>query len=312
MNKTLNLAPVILFCYNRPNLTLKTLKALEKNYLAGYTDIYIYVDGAKTISEEEKVNKTIEIVKSFNGFKKVTLVKSKVNKGLANSIIEGVTQVINEHNKVIVLEDDLVTHPSFLNYMNQALSFYENRSNIWSISGYTPNIELPNNYKDDIFLTLRGSSWGWATWKNRWDNVKWEWKEEDFKEFASKKTSLDLIGEDIYHLTNDYKNGFIDSWAIRWTNTQFDLKKFTVFPRYTFIQNEGFGGDSTHGSLNDKFKTELPNIQIEIKLNEVEYNKKIERLYADLYKLEFYNKVAILLKKVKIYKLTKKIVKKIR
>lgn len=313
MDTLLNLAPVVLFCYNRPNLTQKTLKALEKNHLAHYTNLYVFVDGPKTESEVEKVSKTIEVVESFKGFKSLTLIKSSINKGLANSIIEGVTQIINENERVIVLEDDLITHSLFLNYMNDALNFYEKQSDIWSISGYTPNINLPNNYKNDVFLTLRGSSWGWATWKNRWDNVKWEWDEKDFKEFASKKASLDLIGEDIYHLTRDYKNGLIDSWAIRWTNTQFNLRKFTVFPRYTLIQNEGFGGDSTHGSLNNKFKTQLCEMDdSKINLSKAVYNKEIERLYSTLYKLEFYNKIAILLKKIKVYKLTKKIVKKIR
>jgi len=312
MNNEIKLAPVILFCYNRPDLTMRTLDALQQNQLAKYTELHIYIDGPKTELDEEKVNETVRIARTFKGFRNIHLIESETNKGLANSVINGVTDIITKYDKAIILEDDLITHPSFLKYMNEALNFYENQTNIWSISGYTPNIKFPDNYKDDLFLTLRGSSWGWATWRNRWDKVKWEWTKKDFKEFTSKKHSLDLIGEDIYHLTKDYKKGFIDSWAIRWTNTQFILGKFTVFPRYTFIQNEGFGGDSTHGSLNNKFKTTLLDSDLEIKLSEVRYNKEIEKVYSNLYKLKFYNKIAILLKKVKVYKLTKKIVKKIR
>ncbi|MCM3640626.1 sugar transferase [Priestia aryabhattai] len=311
-NKSSNYTPVVLFCYNRPDLTLKTLKALEENMLAKYTDVYVFVDGPKNNSDAVKVEETISIVKREYGFKSLSVSTQSKNKGLAKSIIDGVSSVINKHKKVIVLEDDLITHTSFLSYMNEALTFFEDKSNIWSISGYTPNIKLPENYKSDIFLTLRGSSWGWATWKDRWENVKWEWKEKDFQEFISKKSCLDLIGEDIYHLTKDYKNGFIDSWAIRWTNTQFNLEKFTVFPRYSFIQNEGFGGDSTHGSLNDKFKTELSKTNFKINLSQVQYDKEIEKIYSDLYKLKAYNKIAIILKKIKIYKLTKKLMKKIR
>lgn len=312
MNNISNLAPVILFCYNRPQLTEKTLYALQQNFLAKHTELYIFVDGPKREIDVDKVNKTIQLAKKVSGFQKIHLIENKTNKGLANSVIGGVTQIINKYNKVIVLEDDLITHPNFLNYMNESLDFYNNQSDIWSISGYTPNIKLPSYYKEDVFLTLRGSSWGWATWKDRWDTVKWTSEEKDFKELSAQKKSLDLIGEDIYYLTKDYKEGLIDSWAIRWTNTQFKLNKFTVFPRSTFIQNEGFGQDSTHGSLNAKFKTDLPSTNFEINLKEISYDHEIEKIYSDLYKLKLYNKIAIFLKKIKIYRLTKKIVKKIR
>lgn len=312
MDSISDLAPVVIFCYNRPKLTKNTLIALQQNNLAKYTNLFIFIDGPKSDQDVDKVNRTIQIIREFKGFNKITLFKNNVNKGLANSVIDGVTKIINQYNKVIVLEDDLITHPKYLNYMNEALTFYEDNNDIWSISGYTPQIKLPSNYNDDLYLTLRGSSWGWATWKDRWDSTIWEWKDEDYEKLFSEKPLLDMIGEDIYYLTKDYKNNLIDSWAIRWTNTQYLLKKFTVFPRYTFVLNEGFGRGSTHGSLNNNFKTILPENEFNINLSELEYNKEIEKKYSELYKLQVHNRIAIMLKKIKIYKFTKKIVKKIR
>ncbi|WP_427126729.1 sugar phosphate nucleotidyltransferase [Priestia megaterium] len=312
MNNEVELAPVALFCYNRPQLTSKTLKALELNDLARQTNLYVFIDGPKVATDKQKIEEIIKIVKSLKGFKKVNIIQSPVNKGLANSIITGVTEIIKKYNKVIVLEDDLITHSSFLSYMNKALRYYKDKSNIWSISGYTPNMELPDDYQEDVFVTLRGSSWGWATWKDRWELIEWEWGKKDFDEIFSKKKDLDLVGEDIYYLTKDYKEKLIDSWAIRWTNAQFKFNKYTVFPRHTFVQNEGFGSDSTHGSLSSKFKTKLSKQNIEFNLVDVTYQLEIERLYANLYKLEFHNKISIFLKRIKIYKLMKKILKKIR
>ena len=70
----------------------------------------------------KKINEVKEIVKKENRFKKIIVTINELNKGLANSIIDGVTYVINSHGKVIVLEDDLILSPFFLSYMGKFLS----------------------------------------------------------------------------------------------------------------------------------------------------------------------------------------------
>ena len=133
--------------------------------------LYIFSDAAKNDSAKEKVSdvrKYITSLSSLNYFKSVIIEESKSNKGLADSIIDGVTKVMQTSGQAIVLEDDLLTAPDFLDFMNQSLNFYEKNNTIGSISGYSPLKTLPNSYKEDIWIASRTSSLGWGTWKDRW------------------------------------------------------------------------------------------------------------------------------------------------
>jgi GT2 family glycosyltransferase len=102
-NKKNGLAPICLFTYNRLAETELTVMALKNNYLAEYSDLIIFSDSAKS---EEQVQSVLEIrrfIKEITGFKTVQIIESKVNKGLANSIISGVNQIFKEYEKVIVI-----------------------------------------------------------------------------------------------------------------------------------------------------------------------------------------------------------------
>lgn len=131
------LAPVILFVYNRPEHTKRTISALQKNILANETDLFIFCDAAKTSKDEEKVEEVKSIINNTTGFNKLSIKIANDNKGLANSVISGVSEIIDTYGKVIVLEDDLITSRFFLKYMNEVLDIYKDDSNIWSVSGYT-------------------------------------------------------------------------------------------------------------------------------------------------------------------------------
>ncbi|MGR3766035.1 sugar transferase [Rossellomorea sp. NS-SX7] len=308
----MDLAPIILFCYNRPDLTAKTLSSLEKNILSPHSNLYVFVDGPKHINDRKKVEETVKVVKGYTGFKTINIKISSKNQGLANSVISGVSEIIKKYKKVIVLEDDLITHPQFLNFMNDALDFYETEKNIWSISGYSPSLKFPSNYKYDVYLTRRGSSWGWGTWEDKWIETKWNWNVNDYDSLFKSRKELNKIGPDLFYLTHDFKRGLIDSWAIRWTNTQFLKGKYSVFPRFSFIKNVGFEGESTHGSISKRFITELYKSDINYKLYNVPYFVEVEKLYSQLYSLTLVNIIGNVLKKLNLYKFSKKILKKIR
>ncbi len=160
MVTTQKLAPVCLFTYNRLIQTVKTIEALKANYLASDTDLIMFSDGGKDNETKLKVNEVREYLKKVTGFKSITIYKAQFNKGLAHSIIDGVTQEIEKYGKVIVLEDDLVTTPNFLDYMNQALNFYEYNDKLISICAYGLKIEKPIDYQNDFYLYGRSSSWG--------------------------------------------------------------------------------------------------------------------------------------------------------
>lgn len=250
---TYTLAPIILFTYNRPWHTKQTLEALLKNDLASDSVLYIYSDGPKlnaSADQINKINEVREIIHAVVGFKDVIIVESDVNKGLANSIISGVTEVMNIHEKVIVLEDDLITSPYFLKYMNISLRFYEDFPSVFSISADRPpqnKMRIPDNYEFDVFVSLRPYSTGWATWNAKWKNIDWSLKHFDkLSENANIKNALNRGGNDLFDLYKKQYNSEIDSWAIRFCFHHFANHSISILPVNSFVYNIGFDGSGTH------------------------------------------------------------------
>ena len=209
----MSLAPIVLFTYDRLWHTQKTIEALKNNELASKSELIIYVDGAKNKSVYESVSQVRDYVETVDGFKKVTIITRDKNWGLANSIIDGVTQVIKKYGKVIVLEDDLVTSPFFLRYMNDALEFYKDEDKVMHVSGYIYPID--NNKLSDTFFIKPDTCWGWATWDRAWKYFK---KDTDYYlNIFNKKMIRDfnLNGSyDYFKQIKANKNGRIETWAI--------------------------------------------------------------------------------------------------
>ena len=214
------LAPVVLFVYNRLEHTKETIATLAKNELAKESELYVFSDAAKNENAKVKVDAVRAFVREDEwkkSFKKVTVIEASENKGLAKSIIGGVTELINEYGKVIVIEDDLILSPFFLNYMNGALDFYENDPEIWSISGYSFPMKSLKKYPHDVFYSYRGSSWGWATWADRW--AMNDWNVSDYDKFVKDEQwqkRFNRGGGDLTGMLALQMAGKIDSWAVRW------------------------------------------------------------------------------------------------
>lgn len=242
------LAPICLFTYNRLEETKQTIEALKNNFLATESDLFIFSDGPKNELAKDKVIAVREFITTIKGFKSITVLKSKTNKGLANSIIEGVSKVIAEYGKVIVLEDDLVTTPNFLDFMNQGLEHFRNNECVYSISGFVPLIK--NTYNFDFFLHERSYPWGWATWDHEWNQVNFNKKDlskiirtdsKVLKEFSSK------CGEDAPKMLLNSIDGLNNSWYIRWVFSNFINCKLAIFPTQSLVSNEGFNSSKgTH------------------------------------------------------------------
>ena len=182
------LAPILVFAYNRPDHLKQTIAYLLKNPLAKSSALYVFSDGAKTDFETEKINEVRDYLRKVSGFADIILEFSEENKGLAKSVIEGVSKVISLHDKVIVLEDDLLVSADFLTFMNNALDFYQNEEKVGSVSGYSFGLEL-HNLEHSYFFTKRASSWGWGTWKNRWKEVDWDMR--GYNKFVKNKKEID-------------------------------------------------------------------------------------------------------------------------
>jgi len=303
----MNIVPIVIFTYRRKIDEL--IKSLLKNKLAKYSNLYIFSDGYKNAIDKKDVLEVRESLKDISGFKNITIKESKLNNGLANSVIYGVTEIINQYTKVIVLEDDLIVADNFLDYMNEALEFYNKNQKIWSISGYTPNLECLNNYDKDIFLSVRASSWGWATWKDRWIRIDWDIKDwDDFKKDKNAIKSFNRAGNDMFKMLEIQMLGKIDSWAIRWCYNQFRFNAYTIYPTKSKLVNNGFDDKGTHNSDGLK-RWEVVSSNKIVNFEDLKVNNKIIDCFAKKYNLQLKTRIGYLLKQFGSYRITKKTIK---
>ena len=248
-------APIVLFVYNRPWHTQQTVEALQKNKLASESELFIYSDDAKNDDARVSVDEVRKYIDNITGFKKITVIKRDKNWGLANSIIDGVTKIVNEYGRIIVLEDDLVTSPYFLKYMNTALDFYKNEKSVISIHGYIYPIEnLPNS-----FFIKGADCWGWATWKNKWDMFEPD-GQKLLNELKYRNLEKEADFNNSYGFTRMLKQqikGKNNSWAVRWYMSAFLRDMLTLYPGKSYVQNIGNDDSGTHCSASDIFRVEL-------------------------------------------------------
>jgi hypothetical protein len=235
--------------YNRPEHTRKTLETLEKNDLAHESELFIYADGPKDgLSEEgrDRIRRTRDVLREKQWCGAVHIIEQTLNKGLARSVIDGVTDVVDRFGKVIVLEDDLHLSRNFLSYMNDALNRFEDDQRVMQISGYLPPVAL--EIDTDAFFLPYINSWGWGTWKRVWN---------DFDESAggirilekdkSLRYAFDLEGSyPYYKMLRSQVGKNIDSWAIRFYLSVFLKKGLALYPRKSLVRNIGMDGTGVH------------------------------------------------------------------
>jgi hypothetical protein len=250
--------PVALFVYNRLDHTEATLAALKLNKLAKETPLYIFSDGPRHPDEAAIVHLLRDSVRKTEGFKKVEVIERTHNQGLARSIISGVTTIINRYGRAIVLEDDLETSPQFLSYMNDALNHYENDPAVFSVGGYqfpSAAMSIPQNYEFDTYAGYRCCSWGWATWKNRWERVDWEMTYFDsFMASKEQQAHFNRGGTDMTNMLISQKQAKIDSWAIRFCYAHFANNMHCIYPRYSLVRNIGLDGSGTHSGPDPRYQ----------------------------------------------------------
>ncbi|MFN3530015.1 MAG: glycosyltransferase [Bacteroidia bacterium] len=254
----MSLFPVCIFAFNRPKHIEKTLNALSSNFLSKDTDVVVYVDGPRCVEDEKSVSEVRSVLDNFVGFRSFKVKYQSQNLGLASSIIGGVTEVLSDHEAVIVLEDDLITQPNFLNYMNDALRFYANADKISTICGFSHDLPELEFWSDDIYFGYRPSSWGWGTWKKEWFEMVWE--HNHYKRIIKNPINwLKLFrgGSDVPQMLINQLTGKINSWAIRWTSSQMMAEKLAVFPRKSLVLNDGIGELATNTKRSLRFTTNL-------------------------------------------------------
>lgn len=251
-------APIVLFAYDRPDHARRTLEALAANEGAAESELFVYADGAKTADREESVQAVRAYLRSVTGFKSVTLIEREQNLGLANSVIGGVTEMLDRSPSVVVMEDDLLTSRNFLAFVNSALATYESRPDVFSVTGYNYPLEIPASYREDAYLSYRSSSWGWGTWRDRWSQV--DWPVGDYDEFLQDAHAQEIFtrgGDDLQRILELQMAGEIDSWSIRFDYAHYKHDAFCVHPVVSKVQNIGFDGSGRHCGDSDDYSVEL-------------------------------------------------------
>lgn len=278
----MNLAPILLFTYNRPEHTVRTLQALKQNHLSKETQLYVFSDGAKSENERENVEKVRQLLRNISGFKTVEIIVSQQNKGLAKSIIDGVTEKLETHGKVIVVEDDLITSPYFLTFMNEALTKYENEPKIGHIQGYCyPDLNL-----GDAFLIKWTGSWGWATWKRAWKYFNPD-GQALLDELERKNLTREFDFDGTYKYTRMLRRqikGENNSWAIRWNASLFLNNMLSLNAGKSLVQNIGFDGTGTHSGSQEIFSTPLYKQKLNIHIHEIKENKQARKAFEKYYR----------------------------
>lgn len=240
-----NLAPIVLFTYNRLDHTRKTIEALQRNVYANNSCLFIFSDAPKNEHMVDPVHDVRDYLHSVSGFKEIQIIERTENWGLARNIIDGVTDIVNRYGKIIVLEDDIVTSKWFLKYMNDALKLYENEPCVMEISGYQPKI-VTKGLPESFFLHF-ADCWGWATWARAWELFERD-PERLIREFSK---------EDIYHFNFDgamdfwhqvvqNHDGQIYTWAIFWQAAVVRNNGLMLAVRDSLVDNIGMDGSGEH------------------------------------------------------------------
>jgi hypothetical protein len=276
----------VVFAFNRPVHLKKTLSALSKNIGAKDSNLYLFVDGPRNSEDRRTINACIKVGNEFSdNFKTFEVKQSHVNNGLANSIIFGITHVLQNHPKVIVVEDDLVTSPYFLDFINRGLERYQNEKDVASIHGFV----LPfTNPISEPFFMKGADCWGWGTWSNRWELFN-----PDGQVLLEELRSKNLIDE--FNLDGSYSfsemlenqiAGKNNSWAIRWHASMFLRNKLTLYPAQTYVENIGFDGSGTHTGETSIFYSPVSqasqDLPMEMTVSEEGF-KEMSKWYREVY-----------------------------
>lgn len=277
-------APIVLFAYNRPWHTEQTLRSLSENCLAGESELIVYIDGPKpgaTTEQRSQIENVFQLIQAQTWCKRLTVHRAKTNKGLANSVIHGVTETLRKHDRLIVLEDDMVLSPYFLQFMNEGLAKYEHTEDVISIHGYC----VPNDYPQPVFFLRGADCWGWATWRRGWELFNPD-AAQLLQELKARKLTydFDLLGSYAYtDMLRLQKEGKVDSWAIRWYASAYLQNKLTLYPSCSLVRNIGGDGSGTHVKDDLLSSAGLSSHKIDLIEMALKEKKEVRRMIGQYY-----------------------------
>ena len=249
--------PVAVFAFNHPRHLSLVLDALAGNDLAGRTEVTIFCDGERSVQDKEACAQVREVASAARGFGRLTVVARESNLGCARSVITGTAELFRVHDRLVVIEDDVLPTPDALRFLNASLIQYAGNPSVFSISAWAPSqnlMRLPIDYPFNAFFFPRFHCWGWASWRDRWALNDWTVPNYDtYRRDASIRAAHARGGPDLPNMLDAQMAGRIDSWAIRAEYTRFRFNGLTLYPRTSLVSNIGLDGSGTHCGADDRF-----------------------------------------------------------
>lgn len=288
-------APIALFTYSRADHTKQAVESLLRNSEAKESELFIFSDGPKNESKVSAVKENRDYIYTITGFKTIHIVEREKNWGLSNSLIAGITDIVNKYGKVIVVEDDLILSRYFLRYMNDALDKYANNEKVSAVSAFQnpTGTDAP-----ETFFLRYFACWGWGTWKRAWDMFNPDVRDL-LRQLRWKKNDFNIGGAGpFYSHLYCHKVGLVDTWAARFYASSFLADKLVLFPGHSMAIQSGIDGSGTHSGNNDSHFHGMSLWQqpINIKDIDVEESKLMYRAFHEFYakgkknKLRYYYK----------------------
>ena len=287
----MELAPIVIFAYNRPDHLRRTLEALAKNELASESVLYIFCDGSKEGASEEmreKVEATRALAKAVMGFKELHVVERPRNIGLKENIVGAVTEVVNRYGSIITLEDDVVTSIGFLRFMNDALETYKDEEKVMHISAYM--YPHKGRLPETFFFPVPYPGGGWATWARAWKYYDDD-SESVYNQWKDRWEEFDVLGGD--YLSKQLKanyNGTMKTWFVKWHAVLLSRKALTLYPHQSLTNNIGFDDEATNCYATNRFDVLDLASHVDVMKNPVKVNRKASRIIYDFYQGHWYNK----------------------
>ena len=243
-------APIALFAYCRPVHLSRIIDALRRNLEARDSHLYVFCDAAKNPAAQQGVDAVRDLLRDVEGFSEVNIVRREKNYGLAKNITTGVTEVLQQHPNVVVVEDDVLVAPHFLRFMNDALTLYRHEPRVGSVSGYCYPVVRP---LPETFFIKGADCWGWATWRDRWvlynsDGVQL------LDELNARRLEYTFDFDGTMGFTQMLKDQIAeknDSWAVRWHASCFLRDRLILYPCRSLVENIGHDGSGTHAKARD-------------------------------------------------------------
>lgn len=236
-------APIILIVFNRPEHTKRVIEALSANPLALESDLHIFSDGSRGPKDDASVQAVKNVIQKIEGFKQVYLHLRIKNVGCSSNVLTAVDTVLESYDKCIVVEDDILVAPNFLEFMNQALNYYQDNETIFSIGAFHPFFKIPAKYPHEVYALGRNCSWGWGVWKNSWKKINLDPKQIR-KELSDSRIRKAFAqhGEDTLR-TFEHDP---EIWDLRVSYGQWKCGLMTIFPTHSFTENIGRDGSGVH------------------------------------------------------------------